>query len=93
MIRDIQKGFVNSDGPKFLSSQESVPTLHLEPTINLYYVNRLAAGDFVPLAGSSSVFPCIFAATLAMTAMVRQPVVESPVLPRVDFEYPTKLSL
>lgn len=29
-------------------------------------------GDFVPLAGSSSVFPCIFAATLAMTAIVQK---------------------
>ena len=28
-------------------------------------------GDFVPLAGSLSVFPIIFSATLVMTAMVR----------------------
>ena len=27
-------------------------------------------GDFVPLAGAISVFPLIFAATLAMTALV-----------------------
>ena len=30
-------------------------------------------GDFVPLAGSLSVFPIIFSATLVMTAMVRFP--------------------
>ena len=35
-------------------------------------------GDFVPLAGSLSVFPIIFSATLIMTAMVRLAHVGNP---------------
>ncbi len=37
-------------------------------------------GDFVPLAGSLSVFPIIFSATLVMTAMVPTSATQTPSL-------------